>query len=115
MSCPEGLRPSADYVTCELGVEFTESEYYNGGWKYPPGVKPHGIFCLEGPDESTETPESTQKPTKEPTQQPTSETTNDLLCEDLSEKYYDETVEVSFSESLLCYNDCNMFLFEIIC
>ena len=111
MSCPEGLRPSVDYVTCELDAEIPESEYFNGEWKFPPGVKPHGIFCLEGPDESTETPESTQKPTKEPTQQPTSETLNDLLCEDLSEKYYDGTVEVSFSESLLC----NMFLSKFIC
>ena len=65
MSCPEGLVPSVDYVTCEPLGEST----HRGIWRYPAdaNVPPAGIFC--------------GKP----------------LCKDLSENYYDETVDVSFS------------------
>ena len=98
MSCPEGMKPSADYVTCERKAEATD--YYTGEWKFPPGVEPHGIFCLKGYDEKPQTP----KPTKEPTLEPTLVTATDLLCEVLNDEYYDETVEVSISGSLFIEN-----------
>ena len=79
MSCPEGLIPSVDYITCELD---TGKESFNGvmqythkgRWKDPMGREQFimnqfenidGIICL--------------KP----------------KCEDLNEKFFDETVDVS--------------------
>ena len=65
MSCPEGLKPSVDYVTCER-----YGRSHKGEWKHPTGVERshnvfEGIICLEP------------------------------KCQDLNEKFYDDTVNVS--------------------
>ena len=82
MNCPKGMKPSADYVTCE---RFTyECCGYGGKWKYPPGVKKHKISCLKV-DEGTD-PDPTVSTTPPPMNK---------ICSDLTAKYYDETIDVS--------------------
>ena len=78
MSCPEGMVPSVDYITCELkwpsygewGTQLHAS-HYMGIWKDPIGREQflediEGIICMK------------------------------LKCEDLKENFFDETVDVSF-------------------
>ena len=95
-SCPEGLRPSVDYVTCEKNQELANN-WIDGEWRFPAGVKPHRIKCLKDHD-FDENPITTTESTPEtrPSPEPTSESTQKLLCEDLSDLFFDETVDVSF-------------------
>ena len=77
MSCPEGMVPSVDYITCELKWPvygpYGETGYgrHRGIWKDPIGREQFidhidGIICMK------------------------------LKCEDLNENFFDETVDVSF-------------------
>ena len=75
MSCPRGMKPSADYVTCERD----SVNDYTGKWKFPKGVREHEIVCLES---------NAENPYEKP------------VCKDLSKKYFDETVDVSFPNKL---------------
>ena len=90
MSCPKGMKPSADYVTCERYTY--ECCGYGGKWKYPPGVKKHKINCLKDDDidESNPTPEPIEK-----------------FCDDLTDQYYDDTVDVTCAkDNSVCAFTC---------
>ena len=69
--CPEGMKPSVDYVTCKR----TYDDNNPGQWKFPADVREHGIVCLKADEKN---PFVIQQ------------------CKDLKEKYYDETVNASF-------------------
>ena len=107
MSCPEGLKPSVDYVTCEKSPEITNS-FINGEWRFPAGVEPHRIKCLEdhdmGDNNSTTTTESTALPSPQPSTEATSEPAPKLLCENLSDRFFDETIDVNFVDTFFLEN-----------
>ena len=90
MSCPKGMKPTADFVTCERLTY--ECCGFGGKWKYPAGVKKHKISCVEvdGIDEEIPTAEPTNK-----------------LCEDLTNQYYDDTVDVTCAkDNSVCIFTC---------
>ena len=74
MSCPGEMKPSVEFLTCERN---NGSALY-GSWKFPSDVRKHGIVCLE-PHQQNPYKLSYKKP----------------KCENLNEKFFDETVNVS--------------------
>ena len=81
MSCPDGMKPSVDYLICQRYDG--NSQGYNGYWTYPTDVIYHKIVCLEDHEENPYYigPDIISKP----------------KCKDLDEKYFDDTVDVSWS------------------
>ena len=65
------MKPSVDHVTCKRTYENNN----HGQWKFPTDVREHEIVCLEADEKNPYVIKQ---------------------CEDLKEKYYDETVNVSF-------------------
>ena len=78
MSCPAGMKPSVDYLICQRYNH--NSHGYNGYWTYPADFIHHKIVCLEDHEENPYYigPNNKQK------------------CKDLNEKYFDNTVDVSW-------------------
>ena len=72
------MRPSIEYVTCERLGENSHS----GQWKFPRGYKEHNIVCLY-----------------DHVVNPYGPVCDDFI-EDMSEKYFDETVDVSFFQEI---------------
>ena len=68
------MLPSVGYVTCERYGE----NNHGGEWKFPKGFKEHKIVCLDANEVNPYGPVC------------------DDFIEDMSEKYFDETVDVSF-------------------
>ena len=67
MSCPEGLVPNVEYLTCERDEEWS----HRGIWTHP----------TDGPASNWTHPAEI--------------VCEKLLCEDLNENFFDETVDVS--------------------
>ena len=76
--CPKGMLPSVGYVTCERYGENS----HGGEWKFPKGFKEHKIVCLDANEVNPYGPVC------------------DDFIEDMSEKYFDETVDVSFFQEV---------------
>ena len=76
--CPKGMRPSVKYVTCER----FELNAHTGKWKFPRGFREHEIICLDANEENPYGPPC-----------------EDFIA-DMSEKYFDETVDVSVSQEI---------------
>ena len=76
--CPKGMLPSVGYVACERYGENS----HGGEWKFPKGFKEHKIVCLDANEVNPYGPVC------------------DDFIEDMSEKYFDETVDVSFFQEV---------------
>ena len=72
------MRPSVKYVTCER----FELNAHAGKWKFPQGFREHEIICLDAKEKNPYGPPC-----------------EDFIA-DMSEKYFDETVGVSFSQGI---------------
>ena len=110
-TCPDGMKPKVEYVTCER-VPTTSQNIFNeknGEWKFPEISQTHeDILCQQVNDFDDENPteesksEYSSKPTSEPTSEPEIK-----LCEDLNDQFFDETVDVS---SQFCFSLVETFL-----
>ena len=104
-NCPEGLKPTVDYVTCKRKPETKYTAIFqpefNGVWEFPENAEAQEVKCKKVNDTTDENYIATLETTSEPISPPTSGPEK-KLCEDLNEKFFDETVDVSF----LVFHNC---------